>query len=877
MRYLLSVVLALLGVALVTSYRATGRGQPRAECPANSHWSQCDGMCRPTCADPRPMCPRICVPGCVCDWGHVWFGERCIPLHQCRYMPGGGQEGAPVKGKGRAPLPAKYSSSGTPVKGKGRAPLPAKKMYSSSGEGFSCEGKPNGDYADPEDCTMYYDCSNGIAYHMECPDGLYFNEETDQCDNPANVDCGARRRQTARRPTKRPVHGKKTSSSEGFSCEGKPDGDYADPEDCTMYYDCSNGIAYHMDCPDGLYFNEETDQCDNPANVDCGCPVGYEQHGGNCYKAYDDKKTFDEAAAACQGDGGSLAMPRDQATHDFLINLKNQVDSNAHFYLGFDDLDQEGDWRYIDGTPLGTFQPWGPGEPNNLYGDENCGEIIQQNTWNDDWCFEEQKFICQTSLQGARRRQTPRRPTRRPVHGKKTSSSEGFSCEGKPDGDYADPEDCTMYYDCSNGIAYHMECPDGLYFNEETDQCDNPANVDCGARRRQAPRRPTRRPVHGKKTSSSEGFSCEGKPNGDYADPEDCTMYYDCSNGIAYHMECPDGLYFNEETDQCDNPANVDCGARLRQTPSRPTRRPVHGKETSSRTPVKGKGRAPLPAKKMYSSSASCPQDNSLVLPSGKTYLADDDTKTHSDAQQECRQQGGIIAIPRNEEEQQSLVFLKNCVNSAQQFWLGIVNTAGVWRDGKGIPLGSYASWAPGEPNEKNKYCAHIVYGTKEGERRDNWADAFCDRQFRFVCEIEAGFSCEGKPNGDYADPEDCTMYYDCSNGIAYHMECPDGLYFNEETDQCDNPANVDCGAPVKGKGRAPLPVKKMYSSSNRIPRRCLDPKKVGPCKALIPRVFFNKETGQCEDFTWGGCQSNGNNFKTMEECENTCAVKGKK
>ncbi|XP_078616212.1 uncharacterized protein LOC144884634 [Branchiostoma floridae x Branchiostoma japonicum] len=55
-----------------------------------------------------------------------------------------------------------------------------------------------------------------------------------------------------------------------------------------------------------------------------GCPVGYQQHGGNCYKAYNDEKTFDEAAATCQGDGGSLAMPRDQAAMAMRITSLNR-------------------------------------------------------------------------------------------------------------------------------------------------------------------------------------------------------------------------------------------------------------------------------------------------------------------------------------------------------------------------------------------------------------------------------------------------------------------------------------------------------------------------------------------------------------------------
>ena len=46
-----------------------------------------------------------------------------------------------------------------------------------------------------------------------------------------------------------------------------------------------------------------------------------------------------------------------------------------------------------------------------------------------------------------------------------------------------------------------------------------------------------------------------------------------------------------------------------------------------------------------------------------------------------------------------------------------------------------------------------------------------------------------------------------------------------------------------------------------------------GRCFAAIPRVFFNKKTGLCEHFTFGGCGGNKNNFKTIADCEKTCGV----
>jgi hypothetical protein len=42
-----------------------------------------------------------------------------------------------------------------------------------------------------------------------------------------------------------------------------------------------------------------------------------------------------------------------------------------------------------------------------------------------------------------------------------------------------------------------------------------------------------------------------------------------------------------------------------------------------------------------------------------------------------------------------------------------------------------------------------------------------------------------------------------------------------------------------------------------------------GMCMAAIPRYYVNQQTGQCEQFTWGGC---GNfPFETMQACETAC------
>ncbi|KAL3873904.1 hypothetical protein ACJMK2_036982 [Sinanodonta woodiana] len=55
----------------------------------------------------------------------------------------------------------------------------------------------------------------------------------------------------------------------------------------------------------------------------------------------------------------------------------------------------------------------------------------------------------------------------------------------------------------------------------------------------------------------------------------------------------------------------------------------------------------------------------------------------------------------------------------------------------------------------------------------------------------------------------------------------------------------------------------------------CRLPSKTGPCKAHEIRYFFNFKTCLCESFVWGGCKGNGNNFGFQKECQRACKSSG--
>ncbi|RMC05001.1 hypothetical protein DUI87_18181 [Hirundo rustica rustica] len=53
--------------------------------------------------------------------------------------------------------------------------------------------------------------------------------------------------------------------------------------------------------------------------------------------------------------------------------------------------------------------------------------------------------------------------------------------------------------------------------------------------------------------------------------------------------------------------------------------------------------------------------------------------------------------------------------------------------------------------------------------------------------------------------------------------------------------------------------------------RACLLPPDDGPCRALVPRWYYDRHTQSCQEFTYGGCYGNANNFLTFDDCEKSC------
>ncbi|XP_054744709.1 putative Kunitz-type serine protease inhibitor [Anastrepha obliqua] len=60
-------------------------------------------------------------------------------------------------------------------------------------------------------------------------------------------------------------------------------------------------------------------------------------------------------------------------------------------------------------------------------------------------------------------------------------------------------------------------------------------------------------------------------------------------------------------------------------------------------------------------------------------------------------------------------------------------------------------------------------------------------------------------------------------------------------------------------------------TAASDVIEECHQPKETGRCFALFYRYAYNVESRQCEEFIYGGCNGNQNNFESKEACEKKC------
>ncbi|KAM9308073.1 kunitz-type serine protease inhibitor A-like [Gastrophryne carolinensis] len=90
---------------------------------------------------------------------------------------------------------------------------------------------------------------------------------------------------------------------------------------------------------------------------------------------------------------------------------------------------------------------------------------------------------------------------------------------------------------------------------------------------------------------------------------------------------------------------------------------------------------------------------------------------------------------------------------------------------------------------------------------------------------------------------------------------------YDAETNTCNEFNYGGCG----GNGNNYETLEECERTCKKIEKECVSPPYTGDCEALAIRYNYDAETNTCNEFNYGGCDGNGNNYETLEECERTC------
>ncbi|XP_074615208.1 uncharacterized protein LOC141874734 isoform X6 [Acropora palmata] len=106
-----------------------------------------------------------------------------------------------------------------------------------------------------------------------------------------------------------------------------------------------------------------------------------------CYKLFKEKKAWEHALVSCMDKKASLAsiLSDDEQT------MISQVYSKSNFWIGYNDIDNEGDWVWTD-RATSSYTNWDDKSPNN--GGVSCAIVTTNGRWHDEPCQSQYGFIC---------------------------------------------------------------------------------------------------------------------------------------------------------------------------------------------------------------------------------------------------------------------------------------------------------------------------------------------------------------------------------------------------------------------------------------------------------------------------------------------------
>ncbi|KFM72710.1 putative chitinase 3, partial [Stegodyphus mimosarum] len=550
---------------------------------------------------------------------------------------------------------------------------------------------PNGLYPNPNDCRSFFMCIGGEPYETQCDEQLHFSPLTQRCEFPCIAKCDPTLDCSSTHP---PIA---TSAVPFIKC---PQKDFFPVfEQCDYYFDCVGTFPRIQSCPVGLTFNATTRVCDWPENAECGSsvkPLPESDDGYDC--------------------------PCETCLVPSMSNCKD-------YYLCF------------------NYKAYPMECSNGLLFDQSL------NT-----CNYQSKTLCNIASSTTITTTSTTTTTALP-----SSTTQSYKCPER-NGMFRDPSNCRRFIHCSNYWPYTKDCPGGLHFSVELQRCEWPCEAKCDLTLPCVAAQQTPTPLRLPSTTPDPLCPCK---NCRVSNPESCTKYVECTNGISKRKNCPRGQTFDHQRQRCDWAHKVDCP----YSQICPRSNGLFLYKDDCHKFVHCSNGIPY-IKTCPSGLEFDPRTLRCEWPSGKCVSAKPELSSRAEEIDEQLLQEEIDEELFQEKwtcpEKFGYFPHETSCSKFYQCSFGTPHLKECSDDLSYNPLYQTCDW------QKNVKCGSHQQHYRRRCRR-------YDRQI--LC----------PQNKTHVAHPHCDMFYDCSTGSPCPKRCPNGLFFNSITHMCDTAENVNC------------------------------------------------------------------------------------
>ncbi|XP_022089665.1 L-selectin-like [Acanthaster planci] len=115
--------------------------------------------------------------------------------------------------------------------------------------------------------------------------------------------------------------------------------------------------------------------CPSLPAMHCSCPSGWQLWRKACYRLTETKVDWESSKSACREMGGKMAAPRNLTEMKFMADLAKKNDGRYYIWIACNDSEVEGNWMCDGQEGSKPFMGWGPGQPDDAGGNQDCATI----------------------------------------------------------------------------------------------------------------------------------------------------------------------------------------------------------------------------------------------------------------------------------------------------------------------------------------------------------------------------------------------------------------------------------------------------------------------------------------------------------------------